>query len=42
MASTINFQNLMQIQSQQQSFMEKADKEDMRKLLSTLTEGLKS
>ena len=42
MAYTIDFQNLTQIQSQQQSFMEEAEKEDMRKLLSTLTEGLES
>ena len=42
MAYTINFQNLIQIQSLQQSFMEEAEKEDMRKLLSTLTEGPES
>ena len=42
MAYTINFQNLTQIQSQQQSFMEEAVKEEMRKLLSPLTEGLES
>ena len=42
MAYTIDFQNLTQIQSQQQRFMEEAEKEDMTKLLSTLTEELES
>ena len=42
MAYKIDFQNLTQIQSQQQSFMEEAEQENMRKLLSTLTEGLES
>ena len=42
MAYTIDFQNLTQIQSQQQSFMGEAEKEDTRKLFSTLTEGLDS
>ena len=37
----MDFQNLTQIQNQQ-SFMEEVEKEDMRKLLSTLTEGLES
>ena len=38
----INFQNLTQMQSQQQSFMEKGENKDMRKLLSTLTKELES
>ena len=42
MGHTIDFQNLTQIQNQQQCFMEEAEKEDMKKLLSTLTEGLES
>ena len=41
MTYTMDFQNLTQIQNQQ-SFMEEVEKEDMRKLLSTLTEGLES
>ena len=35
----IDFQNLSQFQSNQ-SFMEKVENEDMKKLLSTLSEGL--
>ena len=42
MVHMIDFQNLTQMQSQQQSFMEKAENKDMRKLLSTLTKGLES
>ena len=42
MAHMIDFQNLTQMQSQQQSFVEKAENKDMRKLLSTLTKGLES
>ena len=42
MAHMIDFQNLTQMQSQQQSFMEKAENKDMKKLLSTLTKGLES
>ena len=42
MAYAIDFQNLTQIQSQQQSFMGEAEKEGTRKLFSTLTEGLDS
>ena len=42
MAHMINFQNLTQMQSQQQSFMEKGENKDMRKLLSTLTKELES
>ena len=41
MTYMINFQNVIQIQNQQQSFTEEA-KKDMRKFLSTLTEGLES
>ena len=39
MAHLIDFQNLTQFQSNQ-SFMEEVENEDMRKLLSTLSEGL--
>ena len=39
MAHTIDFQNLTQFKSNQ-SFMEKVENEDMRKLLSTLLGGL--
>ena len=38
----IDFQNLTQMQSQQQSFMEKAENKNMRKFLSTLTKELES
>ena len=38
----MHFQNLMQIQNHQQSLLEEVEKEDMRRLLSTLTEGFKS
>ena len=39
MAHTIDFQNMTQFQSNP-SFMEEVENEDMRKLLSTLLEGL--
>ena len=42
MVYTIDCQNLTQIQSQQQSFLEEAEKEDMSKFLSTLMEELES
>ena len=42
MVYTIDFQNLTKIQSQQQSFLEQAEKEDMSKFLSTLMEELES
>ena len=42
MVYTIDFQNLAKIQSQQQSFLEQAEKEDMSKFLSTLMEELES
>ena len=42
MTQTIDFQNLTQIQNHQQSLLEEVEKEDMRRLLITLTEGFKS
>ena len=39
MTHTIDFQKITQFQSNQ-SFMEKVENEDMRKLLSTLSKGL--
>ena len=42
MAYMIDFQNLTQIQSQSLMGEEELENEDMKKLLSTLTEGLES
>ena len=42
MAHMIDFQNLTQIQSQSLMGEEELENEDMKKLLSTLTEGLES
>ena len=42
MAHMIDFQNLTQIQSQSLIGKEELENEDMKKLLSTLTEGLES
>ena len=42
MAHMIDFQNLTQIQSQSLMGQEELENEDMKKLLSTLTEGLES
>ena len=42
MAHMIDFQNLTQIQSQSLIGEEELENEDMKKLLSTLTEGLES
>ena len=42
MGQIIDFQNLTQIQSQSLMGEEELENEDMKKLLSTLTEGLES
>ena len=42
MTQAIDFQHLTQIQDHQQSLMEEVEKEDMRRLLNTLTEGFES
>ena len=42
MAQAIDFQNLTQIQNHQQNLQKEVEKEHMRTLLSTLTEGFES
>ena len=42
MAQAIDFQNLTQIQNHQQNLQKDVEKEHMRTLLSTLTEGFES
>ena len=42
MTQAIDFQHLTQIQNHQQSLPEEVEKEDMRRLLNTLTEGFRS
>ena len=42
MTQAIDFQNLTQIQNHQQNLQKEVEKEHMRTLLSTLTEGFES